>query len=888
VLEGAHATVYLVSTLAGLVDPKFGRDLMVVGDSALQVFEAAERYGDTITRLGELAKLGAATNLATGMAGAALTGNIVGALMNIVSLFQEAGPTPEQIILDQIGRLGRQVSRLHEQMHERFDRVEQQLDAIHGGLNAIFELLTTRFDQITADVAAVQRDADQIQRQLARQELLLTRLGQSVHKGLQDGFRHDFRTALNSALGYRERNGVDMSLEEFSRWEGELYTWAVDEAHNENEQPVAGRGYTDDLVLGELTSHPVEENVGYLSNWLRRRAALPELVDAPVPNPVTWSICAWAYAQLLGENPGLARSAAYADRRAAVERQGERVRAALRRITVRQDLAEGPQPNHELFEWLFAHYGNTVDAFDEAIARLEAAEPKTLPKADPWGGPRQAIDAPPVLGPDAPSTLAQFIPSPYLLADYLTPEDPGLSVVFEPQWTAPKFEKRQGRVQSWAVTTATLQVTVAVVYRGARVLARRVVGDRMDMRVVTIDNRTGEITDTWDLEPKAALDEHWTSGQKLKRRFEAGSVETSPAVVVDDALDRAARGLRMLRAEVYGKIAFELEPGQSLQLYARRLDGAKALIDSFITLGMPDALAADDFLRAMLYGTQSLVDSRQIQERYASAYADALPDGGNRQGSTNPRLAIRSAAKERSSALGASLARYRELIGEQKHTETFAVIDTALSKSEAVAVYLRLVDKHADTAPPVGTVSINDGAAYTRRRSVALSLTASDPRPGSGVAQMRLSNDRTTWSEWEPFAATRSWVLSSGDGRKTVYVEFKDKAGLVSPVARDSVVLDTSAPLIAAFKPAAGSSVRTRRPSIGSTVKDARTDLTASSIRLSIDGKAISSFSYDTATDKLAYRPGRKLALGTHTVKITANDLAGNVRSKQWKFKVVA
>jgi hypothetical protein len=52
---------------------------------------------------------------------------------------------------------------------------------------------------------------------------------------------------------------------------------------------------------------------------------------------------------------------------------------------------------------------------------------------------------------------------------------------------------------------------------------------------------------------------------------------------------------------------------------ARRLDGAKALIDRFVSLGMPLALESDDFLRAMLYGTQSLMDRRQIQDAYDAA-----------------------------------------------------------------------------------------------------------------------------------------------------------------------------------------------------------------------------------------------------------------------------
>jgi hypothetical protein len=51
---------------------------------------------------------------------------------------------------------------------------------------------------------------------------------------------------------------------------------------------------------------------------------------------------------------------------------------------------------------------------------------------------------------------------------------------------------------------------------------------------------------------------------------------------------------------------------------------------------------------------------------------------------------------------------------------------------------------------------------------------------GTGLVQMRFSNDNAAWSPWEPFAYTKFWTLSSGYGTKTVYVQFKDAAGNVS------------------------------------------------------------------------------------------------------------
>jgi hypothetical protein len=80
-----------------------------------------------------------------------------------------------------------------------------------------------------------------------------------------------------------------------------------------------------------------------------------------------------------------------------------------------------------------------------------------------------------------------------------------------------------------------------------------------------------------------------------------------------------------------------------------------------------------------------------------------------------------------------------------------------------------------DTVAPTGTITINSGAVLTTNRSVTLSLDASDR--GSGVSQMRFSNDNSSWDAWEAYTTGKAWILASGDGSKTAYVQFKDTAG---------------------------------------------------------------------------------------------------------------
>jgi parallel beta-helix repeat protein len=96
-----------------------------------------------------------------------------------------------------------------------------------------------------------------------------------------------------------------------------------------------------------------------------------------------------------------------------------------------------------------------------------------------------------------------------------------------------------------------------------------------------------------------------------------------------------------------------------------------------------------------------------------------------------------------------------------------------------------------DTTSPSGSITINDGAAYTTTTSVTLTLSATDET--SGIAEMRFSNDNTAYTEWQAYATSKSWTLQDGDGTKTVYVQFKDHAGLISTYS-DAITLDTQPP----------------------------------------------------------------------------------------------
>lgn len=102
----------------------------------------------------------------------------------------------------------------------------------------------------------------------------------------------------------------------------------------------------------------------------------------------------------------------------------------------------------------------------------------------------------------------------------------------------------------------------------------------------------------------------------------------------------------------------------------------------------------------------------------------------------------------------------------------------------------------------------------------------------------------------------------------------------------DAAPPDTTPPAITELTPADGASTMDRQPEIAATVRDDRSELTASRLSLYLDGQAVA-FSYDEATDRISHVPPKKLKFGTHQVRVIAEDAAGNMASRTWSFTVL-
>jgi hypothetical protein len=334
-LQAAGAAIDLLSTFVGLVDPKLGRELAVAGRAGLEIYEAVVNYTQMAATFG---------SLGSGLGAVVLTGSVVGSMMNVTSLFGESGPPPEQLILEELRALREQVAQLHQDMHDRFDRVDV-------ALNEIYTTINDRFNQVDLQLGKIRGDIKQIQQDLLRVELALYQLEARNHEIMVAAARRDLLMAINGAIGYKERTGLDMPYQpDYVTYENLFHSWAAIHAFDALSTGPTKRSYTDADVLRELRTYPLDVNLNYLNTWLGVHGR-PALAQNLLPNPSIWGLASQAYSQFALDWPSHARRIAPI-RAQEVKGVGDALQAALQRIVI----TDANRANFGLFEELLDYY----------------------------------------------------------------------------------------------------------------------------------------------------------------------------------------------------------------------------------------------------------------------------------------------------------------------------------------------------------------------------------------------------------------------------------------------------------------------------------------------------------------------------------------------------
>ena len=129
-------------------------------------------------------------------------------------------------------------------------------------------------------------------------------------------------------------------------------------------------------------------------------------------------------------------------------------------------------------------------------------------------------------------------------------------------------------------------------------------------------------------------------------------------------------------------------------------------------------------------------------------------------------------------------------VGDGTKTAYIKFRDTAGNESPSVSASIIL----DTTAPTNQAVLINGGAGSTTNLNVVLTLAAVD----ANLADMRIANNSFfAGAVWVAFASGTNWQFSGGDGTKTVYAQYRDRAGNLSGTAQGSIIYDTTRPVVA-------------------------------------------------------------------------------------------
>ncbi|GAG92347.1 unnamed protein product, partial [marine sediment metagenome] len=131
------------------------------------------------------------------------------------------------------------------------------------------------------------------------------------------------------------------------------------------------------------------------------------------------------------------------------------------------------------------------------------------------------------------------------------------------------------------------------------------------------------------------------------------------------------------------------------------------------------------------------------------------------------------------------------------------------------------------------------------------------------------------WTAWQDFQGTKSWVLTSTDGLKTVYYEAKDVANntISSPVT-DSITLDTTKPTVNLSITGQGDTPSTHTNNVSVTLTITGSDATSG-----VEYMKISNDITFSGSSWISYNTSKSWTLnsgdGVKTVYIKAKDRAG-------------
>ncbi|GAA2870085.1 hypothetical protein GCM10010517_30220 [Streptosporangium fragile] len=611
-IDAVAQGIGLLTTLIGFADEKAAKQAAGVGAAAIRIATAVNEYLPKIAGKG----IGKAI---FSMGTAALTGNVISAISDLLPLFQAGQPTPEQLIMEQLGQLRQEVANLHNAMNEQFSRVNEALNVIYGDMMG-------KFDEILKLQQATVAQLTQIQGQLQGIQQSVDTWAAEIIKSLQNTNLKDARAAMNRYIGYEKTYGKPIpTLDEYAAVMNELHFSAVTQAREEPFVPSPSNYLQHEgNPVALLDTYEASGGAdGFLSWYGKKRHTWPAQASNP-PNLAVWLTMAHGYVRMAMENQNYAKQID-GQRTADIVARGLEIESAARELSkpLAEPRADGTRTN-DLFTGLTGDYKKAVADLSEELKRIQkevtdgkgyrlfGTADQALPAGTTPDGPATVPSCAPTVPRDLarPSVVSQAqLPNAILMALYAFPEAdrPTLTLCHTSGLT-----NEQSSVTDQVLTrTADLSVVMKMqlTWPNGTAQTYRTWSFSQPLGVIC-RTRLGQIppgdTTVYFCNQQSYYLDRWVENG-YKKYFEAKATVTSDEAILTDARDRAARFLTGRQKTYYDRVVSDLTTaGKPLFEANAKVTRAMRLLQAYTRSGWATALGKDEIMQTVLTGAERL------------------------------------------------------------------------------------------------------------------------------------------------------------------------------------------------------------------------------------------------------------------------------------------
>jgi hypothetical protein len=225
---------------------------------------------------------------------AILTGGLLSIGLSVAGALADSGPSPDEIIFEQLGILADQLRDFRKEMNDRFDRVDT-------ALKKIFDNVTEGFRQLSNQIAIAQEDLRKIRLALGASLARMDRFEQRITEYLMQILDQQFNSSMVDCLDSVGRTGSELDERTYDKCTGAIISF-LRESRSTALSGEWSPGITPDALRERLAHSDLNSNINLFRAIAVAKGGYDFSQSDPRSNPIRWSIAANVYTRLANEN----------------------------------------------------------------------------------------------------------------------------------------------------------------------------------------------------------------------------------------------------------------------------------------------------------------------------------------------------------------------------------------------------------------------------------------------------------------------------------------------------------------------------------------------------------------------------------------------------------